>query len=525
MIKRNHYYHGKLLKSDDFSLEQDYMLHKLKRIVSHTEGTGRLQGLQLSQMDTTHLLLEKGSAIDGNGNLIEITKNQVFTLQECDGFDKLDAYSGYLTLSYQEETSEKQFQSQSTSQHHEEYDYILDSFQLQIKAQEPVQSITELGFQETLIYQDEDIFVKRYLPTLLPRQGNLCFWIHVEQLHEVAGRLFYDMESSHYTLKQGWHSFQKQHSSWFCDKLYRIPEIAGEQASFHTKLLCIVKEKKEHTIANNDMVNIPFCDHIEEALRLRYYKRKENLLTDIYLGYVEFSYLGGSFQLLKVQDSNQYIACEKTDIAVHRAIELYGIDEVTEDGDEDQLSSGVLHVVLHHKEIWNSDEIEHGLNSSYVLMELGWMTQSEKRDRSLCFGNADLVSGNPERFLYSIQTFPNRGTFRIYIQPTNAMLNQQLTLHWIARAYQPNKKEPHLMYLRPQFVTLHPYQMCMFLPIFDDNCRNASVNYQLEQDQDGSIQRDGTYIAPSKPGLYQVKAIHRNEEVLSYVKVVDDDVT
>lgn len=518
--KRNHYYHGKLLKSDDFCMEQEYLLEKLKTLVTHLSDTGRLCGLQLSQKDGTHLLLSRGCAVDHHGNIIELDQDLLFTLQECDGFDHLDGYSGYLTLRYHEEQSERLFQSYSTAQNHEEFDYLLDGFQLHIDEKDPNQQL-EQGFIETVVYQDKDMIIKRYLPSVLPRHGDVQFWLCIEQLQESAGRLFYDMESSHYTLKPSWHSFQKKGSTWIKEALYCIPEIAGEKALFQTKQLCVIKGKKEKQLSHQEAVYLPFSDNIKEELLKQYQRFTIPRHKEIYLGYVAFSYLSEEFQIMRLEQAIEYASTEKARTAVRRTLALYGIrEEQRPSCKTEEIASGVVHVVVRHKEIWKSDEIEHGLDSSYVAIELGWMIQPDKRDRTLCFGNADLTAAVAERFLYTIRTYPNRGTFQIFIQPTSAMLHQEITLHWIARSFAPNRKETHLISLRPQFVTLQPTQLCMFLPIFDEINDNEAVSFQLENDQDGSIQKDGSYIAPSHPGLYQVKAIYRDQEVLSYVKVM-----
>ena len=80
-LKRNNYFHGKLLGADDFKLEQDYFLGKQRRHNRLLLGSGIVTGLDLSVTDDS-VAVTPGVAIDPSGREIVVPDCQWITIAD-----------------------------------------------------------------------------------------------------------------------------------------------------------------------------------------------------------------------------------------------------------------------------------------------------------------------------------------------------------------------------------------------------------------------------------------------------------
>ena len=70
--QRNRYYHGKMLRSEDFICEQRYLLGQIKERTHLMLGEGILYGLHVTQQAKEALQISAGSAVDAKGNYIHL---------------------------------------------------------------------------------------------------------------------------------------------------------------------------------------------------------------------------------------------------------------------------------------------------------------------------------------------------------------------------------------------------------------------------------------------------------------------
>ena len=87
--QKNRYYHGKMLRSDDFICEQAYMLDQMKARTHAALGDGILYGLHLSRQSDERLHISSGSALDSTGNFIQLEEDITITLEELEGFSQI----------------------------------------------------------------------------------------------------------------------------------------------------------------------------------------------------------------------------------------------------------------------------------------------------------------------------------------------------------------------------------------------------------------------------------------------------
>jgi hypothetical protein len=88
-IERPRYYYGQVLGADDFTLEQDYVRHRLRRHQRELHGYGIVHGLAVSVERTpsgsgAQVVVAPGLALDRNGEEIEVTKAASATLPALD---------------------------------------------------------------------------------------------------------------------------------------------------------------------------------------------------------------------------------------------------------------------------------------------------------------------------------------------------------------------------------------------------------------------------------------------------------
>lgn len=96
--QRNRYYHGKMLRSEDFICEQRYLLDQIKERTHLMLGEGILYGLHISRQSKEALQISAGSAVDAKGNYIHLEQNLTIMLEELSGFSRLNANAGWITL-------------------------------------------------------------------------------------------------------------------------------------------------------------------------------------------------------------------------------------------------------------------------------------------------------------------------------------------------------------------------------------------------------------------------------------------
>lgn len=116
--QKNRYYHGKMLRSDDFICEQAYMLDQMKARTHAALGDGILYGLHLSRQSDERLHISSGSALDSTGNFIQLEEDITITLEELEGFSQINTDAGWITLHHRDEAVGKEFcELPSTDQH------------------------------------------------------------------------------------------------------------------------------------------------------------------------------------------------------------------------------------------------------------------------------------------------------------------------------------------------------------------------------------------------------------------------
>ncbi len=82
-LKRNNYFKGKALTSEDFTAEQTYVMDKIRNLSARTNGFGVIEGFTIDGINQKrNLILNAGAAIDKNGNLLLLNRQKTFKLEK-----------------------------------------------------------------------------------------------------------------------------------------------------------------------------------------------------------------------------------------------------------------------------------------------------------------------------------------------------------------------------------------------------------------------------------------------------------
>jgi hypothetical protein len=78
-LKRNHYFYGRILTSEDFETEQQYFINRLKLHNRYLHGSGVVTGLQVTvsnDVSSPGVIVSPGYALDSEGNEIIVSVSQ-----------------------------------------------------------------------------------------------------------------------------------------------------------------------------------------------------------------------------------------------------------------------------------------------------------------------------------------------------------------------------------------------------------------------------------------------------------------
>ncbi len=143
---RNRYFQGKLLTSDDFDQEQQYVNDKRRLINRYMLGAGIAAGLEVIQVDDYSISLEAGLALDYTGREIVVDTPVIHRLSALDGYGEATQNEGmeslYLYIEYGEMPSEPVHNITRRAVHtveEEEYNKVKESYHLYVADEEPVE--------------------------------------------------------------------------------------------------------------------------------------------------------------------------------------------------------------------------------------------------------------------------------------------------------------------------------------------------------------------------------------------------
>lgn len=187
------------------------------------------------------------------------------------------------------------------------------------------------------------------------------------------------------------------------------------------------------------------------------------------------------------------------------------------------IAGGTLEIPLEQKmkkgAVCFSEEISHGLGPGSVYVSLGLDEPKDgahvkKKIISTIYGDSSLFSAkNPLMTCVEtgVQVWEERGSFQAAVRILGEQNTVLLSFHWIAVRI-PELNETALseqmqpMRISPENATvnLKPKEKYFFAVRFHQ-MEPSRLRYELTEEDSGRVGEDGTYTAPLKSGVYEIK--------------------
>lgn len=187
------------------------------------------------------------------------------------------------------------------------------------------------------------------------------------------------------------------------------------------------------------------------------------------------------------------------------------------------IAGGTLEIPLEQKmkkgSVCFSEEISHGLGPGSVYVAVGVDepkdgAHAKKQIQSTVYGDADLFAAKEPKLnnvKTAVRVWEERGSFQAAVRLNGEQNTVLLSLHWIAVKIPGLTTDMVLeqiepMQIAPENVTvnLKPKEKHFFAVKFL-HMQPCSLKYELAEDALGKLEEDGTYTAPMKSGVYEIK--------------------
>ena len=143
--------------------------------------------------------------------------------------------------------------------------------------------------------------------------------------------------------------------------------------------------------------------------------------------------------------------------------------------------------------------------------------------KQLISGDSSLFQ-KEEALRWAVRCYPWTGSFQVAVSVPESYYEQQLIVHWYARAWDmqaQNVTENRLLRLEPSTIACRPQDVCHFTAVFDREEDIRELRFSLHDASAGELQEDGTFTAGQKSGMYQIRAHYHDQQVAAYVKVME----
>ena len=530
--QKNRYYHGKMLRSDDFICEQTYMLDQMKARTHAALGEGILYGLHLSRQSDERLHISSGSALDSTGNFIQLEEDVTMTLEELEGFSQINTDAGWITLHHREEAVGKEFCELPSTHQHEEYGKWEDRWELHIQEQQPPDYLDEQIFKQQVIYEDTKYKLYLHIPCMLPQNGDVELLLQVEQKQEAPLHLALTLRSTLYHIQTvELHTKDKKKEHSIPVLLKRNHTAGAHYVVFHIDQL----QLEQHSVTIPEQAfEIEMVEDMKASLVKRLMEKPFVFQNELILGYVEFKCEHDRLHIQKVNETGR-IECQRPQLdmvveELKRRLRWTDKKEshIPADHQNVKEACGILHFQcdrLHP--VFYSDEISHGLGPGEIQMQISIEIQSPQDapgyQKQLISGDSSLFQ-TEETLRWAVRCYPWTGSFQAAVSVSESYYEQKLIAHWYARAWDmqtQNVTETRLLRLEPSTIACRPQDVCHFTAVFDREEDIRELRFSLDDASAGELQEDGTFTAGQKSGMYQIRAHYHDQQVAAYVKVME----
>lgn len=553
-FERNRYYYGKMLTSADFTAEQDYLNHKRMFMNQMMLGSGVVCGLGVLNLDDLSILVESGLAVDPLGREIVVETSAVKKLSALEGYDSCTGDRLSLCLRYKEEETRPVYAvNRKEDQSEYENNRITEGYELFLadaaSAEEHFRLDSEF-FVEAWLLDTKDNKVCLRLPANACKGRKLKLTFAAEKISdkEEPLDLFYILkfpglvagdgtrelriEKRGLKLKKG---ERASFDYWLYTPYTELEEthiIVGGQGEDQTTLKVMLTEEAPETLIRRELgrpsLEIRGTEEVRDFVRL----------ADLYMVRTDTSYI---LDRIEEARTKQYIPVPAYEVQRELYSSCYGGEwEPPQKPKEEpyrggqtmqaapayeklQIADGILEVPLEQNmkrgAVCFSGEVPHGLGAGRVYVTVGTDQREDgvnlkKRVRSTIFGESSLfLSKNPRETCVktAVKVFEDKGTFQAAVRLEGEQNTVLLPLHFVAvklpeitEGILLEQMEPMAITPREATVKLSPRERHYFEINFH-NMKPCPLRYELLDEEGGTIEEDGTYTAPRKQGVYEIK--------------------
>lgn len=568
--ERNNYFFGKLMTVRDFESEQIYMNSKRRLGNKMMGGAGIVSGLDVILVDNKTFSLEPGMALDYMGREIVVPEPYVRRLNVIDGFEEnKDKGIVYLCLKYKENLKESTFSVAGSGKSNgvsQEYNRISEGYELFLTANTPKEAELKL---DSLINQRFEIFnqdgiklsveLDKYvnpgncikLTTIFEKANveaptSYSFSLGGEFFKTVDGEenlevSYQETEISTYkTVKKDYYLYcdasAEAMANIIVDKRKFTIKVGTEEikATEDISIPVAIKTAPIRDIVVSDYYARNFSDIIDDVDNKYIYLAKFHIVTNQLAYFIEsfekhpfkqYLYSNELLSLIQKIDAEAYKTPSVVSAEINSERAKSEIQELPVPL-SDNIVTGVERINLGFNpkvgKCYYSYEFVHGLGQGNVAL----VTAIDNKANYLTDDKGLLVFGDKSIFSkeeISISA-PNvqvaavvnseKGTVRLGVKLMEKTTAQAVDIRWWA--YKPSdiskETEEDLVIdenikvvITPNTVRVKPLEQVRF-EAHIDGAISQEIRWTMVEDNTGTIDNNGLYTAPSKEGVYEVKA-------------------
>lgn len=587
--ERNNYFFGKLMTVRDFESEQIYMNSKRRLGNRMMGGVGIVSGLDIILVDNKTFSLEPGLALDCMGREIVVPEPYVRRLNVIKGFEEnKDKGVLYLCLKYKEDLKETTFSVANSGKSggvSEEYNRVEEGYELFLTAEKPDESELKL---ESLVNQRVEVYnaggvkisieIGKYVnpekclkATVIFEKENVessvnyAFNLNGEFFKDVTGEK--EVKVNYQETELSTYKTVRKDFYLYCDaSTDAMTKIILDKASFKLNV------GKEEIKLEND-IEIPVSIKtvpIRDIVIEEYYSKNftgiiENVdnkfiyLAKFHIVSNQLTYFIESFEKHPFNQylfSNELISLlqelgnDSKNSPVVREENVKKAETVPQVVDlpapkSDNIVTGVERINLGFNpkvgKSYYSYEFVHGLGEGNVAV----VTAIDNKANYLTDERGLLVFGDKDIFTKEeiLISAPNvkigavvnseKGTVRLGVQLKEKTNAQAVDIRWWAfKPMEIKEEEEDLVIdenvrvvITPNTTRIKPLEQVRF-EAHIDGAISQEVRWAMAEKNTGTIDNNGLYTAPSKEGVYEIKAYSvkfENKSDSAYVVVSSAD--
>ena len=567
LAERNNYFFGKLMTVRDFESEQAYMNSKRKLNNKMMGGSGIVSGLDVILVDNKTFSLESGMALDYMGREIVVSEPYMRRLNVIKGFEEnKDKGIVYLCLAYKEELKETTFSVAGSGKSNgvsEEFNRIDEGFELFLTSQPPKSNLKldHLINKKIEIYNENGIKISAIMKKYVnPRQCLKVTIVFEKENVEAPVNFNFNMQGEFFrgvnNEKEIPVSYQETEISTYktyskdyyiyCDAAAdALTDIIIDRKSF---LLKVGKDEIRLTedfklpvsittipikdVVVKDYYSQNFIENIENVEDKYIYLAKFHLVSNQldyfiesfekhpYKQYLYSNELLGLLQELE-EDLEKTPHVETTSKTTEETVpQVLDLPKVK----ADNIVTGVERINLGFSpkvgKSYYSYEFVHGLGEGNVAV----VTAIDNKANYLTDDKGLLVFGDKGIFSkeeisisapnVTIGAIANakKGTVKLGVKLNEKTNAQAVDIRWWAFKPFEAKEEDDIVIdenvrvvITPNTTRIKPLEQVRFEAHIDGSI-NQEVRWAMAEENTGTIDNNGLYTAPSKEGVYEVKA-------------------